>query len=212
MMQFRQQLRKRRASHQFDRSGYRRTRAATASGARAAVHMGSFGFSQRFASRAHARGSSYGAAAMSAVASVFGAIAGAVESFFSRGHRLRFYVLGGFALCLVLLCVSLYPSVQNYYIAIRDQAQSQAEYEALQEYYERLQDDVALLNTEEGIKTRAHDKYGWVSPGENSVMVQGVQARSGLGDSDIGIVPAGSIKAPETWYSGVLDPFFGYEG
>ncbi len=115
-------------------------------------------------------------------------------------------------MCLVLLCVSLYPSVQNYYIAIRDQAQSQAEYEALQEYYERLQDDVALLNTEEGIKTRAHDKYGWVSPGENSVMVQGVQARSGLGDSDIGIVPAGSIKAPETWYSGVLDPFFGYEG
>ena len=211
MERTRTQSRKRKASRQFDRSGYGRTRDASTSSTRAALHTGSLGSRQRHASRAYAQGSPFGNAAKSAVGGFFSFLAEAVGGFFAKGRSLRFYVLGGFALCMVLTVVFLYPSVQNYYLAVRDQAQSQAEYEALQDYYERLQSDVASLQTDEGVKTRAHDKYGWVSPGENSVMVQGVQASSGI-DDEIGIVPVGSIKAPETWYSGVLDPLFGYEG
>ncbi|MBO4366000.1 MAG: septum formation initiator family protein [Eggerthellaceae bacterium] len=200
----------RKASRQFDRRGYGRTN-ETASSARAALHTGSMGSRQRRASRSYAQGSPYGHAAKAAIGGVFGGIAGAVSGFFSRGHSLKFYVLTSMVACLVLAGAFLYPAVQNYYIAVRSQAQAQAEYEALQDYYEQLQDDVALLSTDEGIKTRAHDKYGWVSPGENSVMVQGVQAESKFDGTDIGIVPSGSIKTPETWYSGILDPIFGYE-
>lgn len=200
---------RRKASRQFDRRGYRHSNEA-ACGTRAALHTGSMGSRQRRASRSYAQASPYGHTVKATIGGVVSGIADAVSGFFARGHSLKFYVLTSVALCLVLTGAFLYPAVQNYYIAIRTQAQAQAEYEALQDYYEQLQDDVALLSTDEGIKTRAHDKYGWVSPGENSVMVQGVQAKSDFDGTDIGIVPSGSVKTPETWYSGVLDPFFGY--
>ena len=211
MEQMRHHKLKRKASRQFDRSGYART-AERSSGTRAALHTGSMGSRQRRASRSYAQGSPYGRAAKAAVGGFFGGIADAASGFFARGHSMKFYVLTSMAICLVLSGAFLYPAVKNYYIAVRSQAQAQAEYEALQDYYEQLQADVALLSTDEGIKTRAHDKYGWVSPGENSVMVQGVQAESKFDGTDIGIVPSGSVETPETWYSGVLDPFFGYKG
>ena len=206
MEQVRQQQRKRKASREFDRSGYGRTN-TSASGARAAVHTGSMGSRQRKASRTYAQGSPYAGAAKAAV----GGVAGFIGSFVSKKHGVKLYALSALLACMVLSGAFLYPAAQNYYIAIRNNAQAQAEYDALQDYYEQLQGNVAMLDTDEGVETRAHDLYGWVSAGDNSVMVQGTQAESSFDATEIGIVPSGSVKAPDTWYSGFLDPFFGYE-
>ncbi len=146
------------------------------------------------------------------IGGVFAAIAEAIASFFSRGHSVRFYLLTGLLACVVLSGAFLYPGVKDYYTAVRDQAKSQAEYAALQDYYSELQDDVAYLSSDEGVEDAVRAKYGWVYPVENAVLVQGVQSESDFDGTSIGIVPSGSIEAPETWYSGILDPFFGYKG
>lgn len=139
------------------------------------------------------------------------AVTGWAQGFLDRPHGKSFYVIGASAICLILAILFLYPSVQNYYVAVRETAKSQAEYDALQDYYERVQDEAAAAKTDTGVEDLAHEELGLVKEGDNAVNVLGVEPEE-LDLTDLGIVPEGSIKAPDTWYSGFLDPIFGYDG
>ena len=108
--------------------------------------------------------------------------------------------------------VMLYPSCQNYYNETRQLQQLQAEYDELQSYNAQMQSKVDYLNTDEGIEDYARSELGWIRPGEHVVTVEGVTSSSDNSSSSerVSVVPSGSVAAPDTWYSGVLDVIFGY--
>ena len=67
--------------------------------------------------------------------------------------------------------------------------------------------DITFLQTDEGIIQEARETLGWVERGENAVIVYGAgfEERSAVDENII----AAEVKAPATWYSWFLDPFFG---
>lgn len=109
---------------------------------------------------------------------------------------------------LALSCAFLYPSAKQYYVTVREHDQVLAEYEAVQGRNGKIQSQVDSLSTAEGIEDRARAEYGWVKEGENAVMVRGLDIDKEKSSFTEGI-PTGSVEAPETWYSSVLDKIFG---
>ena len=111
------------------------------------------------------------------------------------------------AFCLVFTVSFLYPSAAQLYHSVRERDQLQAEHAAIEQRNDSIQASVDALSTDAGVEDRAHQEFGWVSKGENAVTVYGLDLDS---DSTFtaSIVP-GSIPAPETWYSKLLDPIFG---
>ena len=111
------------------------------------------------------------------------------------------------AFCLVFTVSFLYPSAAQLYHSVRERDQLQAEYAAIEQRNDSIQASVDALSTDAGVEDRAHQEFGWVSKGENAVTVYGLDLDD---DSTFtaSIVP-GSIPAPETWYSKLLDPIFG---
>lgn len=109
--------------------------------------------------------------------------------------------------CLVFGCVFLYQPTQQYYQSIRAHARAEAEYAIIQERNEQLANHVAYLSTDEGMAQAAHEQYGMVKKGENSVVVNGVKESSDLELSTA--IYAHTTPMPETWYSPILDPIFG---
>ena len=112
------------------------------------------------------------------------------------------------AFCLVFTVSFLYPSAAQLYHSVRERDQLQAEYAAIEQRNDSIQASVDALSTDGGRGVTAHHReFGWVSKGENAVTVYGLDLD---GDSTFtaSIVP-GSIPAPETWYSKLLDPIFG---
>lgn len=126
----------------------------------------------------------------------------------------RFMVWGSVAVCLVAVCVFIYPAAQQYYVEMRNHDRLQAEYDAVAARNEAIQGDVDYLGTDEGVEDAARSELGWVYEGEQTVTVAGLpdetQQESSSEKVRKQIVP-GSIPAPQTWYSGILDPFFGYD-
>lgn len=121
-------------------------------------------------------------------------------------------VVAATLVCIVAIAAFLYPAVRDYYVAVRDHDKAEVAVQLAQERNAILEQDVAALATPEGIEDRVRSEYGWVKEGENAVVV------TGLRDSEEGYkrleeLPAvESVQAPDTWYSDVLDPVFGYEG
>ena len=106
----------------------------------------------------------------------------------------------------------LYAPAKDYYIASRDAAKTQAEYNRVSQENSQLQSDVESLSTDEGIEDRAREDYGWVKEGENSVSVSGLSSdRDQSTNASSKADTASEAKAPTTWYSGILDAFFGYK-
>ena len=118
-----------------------------------------------------------------------------------------FIVAAVAAFCLVFTVSFLYPSAAQLYHSVRERDQLQAEYAAIEQRNDSIQASVDALSTDAGVEDRAHQEFGWVSKGENAVTVYGLDLDD---DSTFtaSIVP-GSIPAPETWYSKLLDPIFG---
>lgn len=109
--------------------------------------------------------------------------------------------------CLIAVCVFMYPVAQQYYVTSRENAQLQAEYDALIQRKDALDSEVAFLQTDEGIEDRAREDFGWVKEGENAVKVYGLentQADTSITKS----VPAGSVEAPDAWYTPFLNFIF----
>lgn len=119
---------------------------------------------------------------------------------------------------VVFACIMLYGPCASYYTEVRSVQQLEAEYQALQDYNQDMQSQIDYLNTEEGMEEYIRSELGWIRADEHMMQVEGLDAMqpsttdSSSASGALTTVPSESIKAPTTWYSGVLDVFFGYQG
>ena len=189
--------RKAKADRAFDRR-YADSDASDSAGPRAALYKGQMGSTHRKAARMQDRGHEGAGTARRS--------AGKKRS---QSHAGLLYGLAAVAACVALAFVIVYPAARDYYVTLRATAQQQAEYDALVARHDYVQGEVDRLSTDEGIEDEASKELGWVKEGENAVYVNGLE------DSEeppvYADVVAGSVPAPDTWYSGVLDPLFGVD-
>ena len=199
---------KEKAGKAFDRQFGSASRAdASQAGPRAAVYKTQMGSSHRRAARMQ-QSSSQGAGARRRFAGLgslsLGGVLGAIA-----GSRKAVAVIA-VAACLALTGLFLYTPAQQYYHAVRERDQLQAELEAVTARNDTLESSVAYLNSEAGVEQAAREELGWVRPGEYSVYVQGLEGLEGESSSSTaGNIPPGSVEAPQTWYSPILDVVFG---
>lgn len=114
-----------------------------------------------------------------------------------------------FAIAIIaFVCFMLYTPAQQYYLQMRETSRLQAEYVAVSQRSSTLLSDIKRLETDEGIEDRAHQDLGYIKRGEATASIKGLDFshREELQSN----VPPGSVPAPETWYSPVLDFIFGY--
>jgi cell division protein FtsB len=112
--------------------------------------------------------------------------------------------------CLVLAAVTLYPATRDYYLAKRANDRAKAEYELVADRNERIREQIDELSTPEGIEDRAREEFGWVKEGEEAVNITGLN----ISESSTGLpaaIEAGTVRAPEDWWTQTLDEFFGVE-
>ncbi len=121
------------------------------------------------------------------------------------------YVIGAF-ICIAVALVFLYPTAQQFYVESRTQDRLQAEYDQISQRNQAIQDDIDRLSTDEGIQDAAREQLGWVVAGETAGVVEGLSSDGEQSSSSVVRSQPSSedIKTPETWYSSLLDPLFGY--
>lgn len=123
--------------------------------------------------------------------------AGAVGGFYAS-HKLLCIVVG----VLVAAALLLYGPAATYYRAWRAGLDLQAQYDALAQSNDQIQQQNGALLTREGIEEEAR-RRGYVGAGETGVVVEGLPDDSA----------SSSDATPEyPWYVGVGDVIFGYEG
>ena len=115
--------------------------------------------------------------------------------------------------CIILACAFLYTPAQQYYQAQREHARLAAEYSIIEERNDTLDAQNDVLASDAGMEDAVRQKYGYVKAGEQTAVVTGLSdwATDTSRDSE-GIEPAilsSSVKAPEDWYTPLLDTFFG---
>lgn len=179
---------------------------ASQNGPRAALYTGSLGSKQRQAmDMQHSSGRSSSGSRRTGMQE-------RKESLLDRMRSPQMLAVGIVTVCLVAACAFIYPTARGYYHSVRQNAQLEAEYAAIQERNAALQQEVDSLQSDQGIHDRAHELYGWVGSDENSVLVQGIErSTEGKTSGYQASIAPDSIPAPETWYSPVLDWFFGYD-
>lgn len=123
--------------------------------------------------------------------------AGAVGGFYAS-HKLLCIVVG----VLVAAAVLLYGPAATYYRAWRAGLDLQAQYDALAQSNDQIQQQNDALLTREGIEEEAR-RRGYVGAGETGVVVEGLP-------DDSASSPDATPEYP--WYVGVGDVIFGYEG
>lgn len=122
--------------------------------------------------------------------------AGAVGGFYAS-HKLLCIAVG----VLVVAALLLYGPAATYYRAWRAGLDLQAQYDALAQSNDQIQQQNDALLTRKGIEEEAR-RRGYVGAGETGVVVEGLPDDS-TGSSD---------TTPEyPWYVGVGDVIFGYE-
>lgn len=178
--------------------------ASSESGSRAAVYKGEMGKSHK---RAFAE---MGGTQRSGRSSARGGDAGKAHKVRSATAS-RIAVAVGCLVCVAAVLLFLYPTAQQVYLESREEDRLQAEYDALTARNDAMQDRIDYLKTDEGIQDAARQQLGWVKEGEKAVVVEGLADDSANKDSNVNIqIVSGSIPAPQTWYSPVLDVIFGY--
>lgn len=173
---------------------------ASQGGPRAAVYKGEMGAKHRQAARMQDKTSTRAAKRGSKAASSP-----------SSASAPKFIASMTVVVCLALSCLFLYPSVQQYYQSVRERDRLAAEYAALVERNNAIQGEVSSLQTDAGIENAAHDQLGWIKEGEQTAKVSGLSSSEEKSASVHANIVSGSIAAPETWYSPILDPLFGVE-
>lgn len=178
-------------------------------GPRAAVYRGKMGRQHQRATRMQAQGSQSSLQMPAFLTGIIEAL-----SLDRIVFRPWFAVTAVTLFCVVIVANGVYPAVQDYYLQMRANDQLAAEYEAVVDRNAELQNHVEALQTDEGMEELAHESLGWVREGENSVSV----LMEGSAEPGTGVIAnteaivEGSVPAPETWYSPVLDAVFGYKG
>ena len=123
--------------------------------------------------------------------------AGAMGGFYAS-HKLLCIAVG----VLVAAALLLYGPTATYYRAWRAGLDLQAQYDALAQSNDQIQQQNDALLTREGIEEEAR-RRGYVGAGETGVVVEGLPDDSA----------SSSDATPEyPWYVGVGDVIFGYEG
>lgn len=193
---------KRNAERAFEKS-YGGTGAGGASegGPRAALHTGNMGASQKKAMRIQGgRGAGFSLGGFSLPSISLPHLSHAFK---------RNVTIVACAIAAIMLFGSIYTPAQQYYQQIRERDRLSAEYELVQERNEVLQANVDRLGTDEGLEDKAHAEFGLVKPDEETASVIGIEVDSSP-DFHANVTP-GSVPAPETWYSGLLDVLFMYD-
>ena len=122
--------------------------------------------------------------------------AGAVGGFYAS-HKLLCIAVG----VLVAAALLLYGPAATYYRAWRAGLELQAQYDALAQSNDQIQQQNDALLTRKGIEEEAR-RRGYVGAGETGVVVEGLPDDS----------TSSSDATPEyPWYVGVGDVIFGYE-
>lgn len=122
--------------------------------------------------------------------------AGAVGGFYAS-HKLLCIAVG----VLVVAALLLYGPAATYYRAWRAGLDLQAQYDALAQSNDQIQQQNDALLTRKGIEEEAR-RRGYVGAGETGVVVEGLPDDS----------TSSSDATPEyPWYVGVGDVIFGYE-
>lgn len=205
---------KSKADRQFDRQfGDESNMETDQPGPRAAVYKGEMGQQQRYAQRLQQNSSyeygNFGSAQRRAYRDIEG------DAHTPRTKRMGHPVLkvGAAAFALVICAgVFMFPTIQSYYQAMREHDRLEAEYQAIEERNDALRSNIESLSSDEGVAAYAHEQYGWVKPGEQTATVQGLELTPSDGLENVNAsIQSGSVKAPETWYSPVLDKVFGFE-
>lgn len=200
-----EELKKSRAKSKAERKfskqfGGSKSAAEPQGGPRAAVYKGEMGAKHRQAARMQN-------AAMPQASAKRGRAFGSLTSLKSSP---KFIASAAVAACLVLSCLFLYPTAQQYYQAVREHDRLAAEYAAIEERNNAIEGDVASLQTDSGVENKAHEQFGWVKEGEETANVRGLDLEDEESTFRANITP-GSVEAPETWYSPFLDKLFGVE-
>lgn len=117
------------------------------------------------------------------------------------------------ALCLVLAVVFLYTPAQHYYQSVREHDRLVAEYTSIQERNVKLDAQNEALASSAGMEDAVRQKYGYVVAGDETAVVSGLsdEAYASSGDGVEANVLSSSVKAPEKWYTPILDALFGVE-
>lgn len=117
--------------------------------------------------------------------------------------------------CGVVFAVLLiYQPLAQYYGEARQLQRLEAEYSAIEAQNEDLRSEISYLSTDAGLEEYARYELGLVRPGEHVVEVQGLDLDVEPEQESNSVtysIPEGSITAPDTWYSGILDVIFGYK-
>lgn len=191
---------------------------AEPAGPRAAVYKGEMGTQHRKAARmqgvftgAGAGILGFGAGLGAGIGALFGGQRSADDPAAPKRRAIPKALVALLAVLIVLAggFAFLFEPAKQCYTEGRKYDQLLAEYAAVQEHNEIIRSEVEFLSTKNGVEDRAREEFGWVKSDEQAGRVAGVEVEE---DSTFAanVVP-GSVPAPETWYSGVLDPLFGVE-
>ena len=195
----RKRFRTAKADRAFDRQfGDADRRQVTEGGSRAAVYNMRMGAAQRRSARMQAQGKDKKS---------FGVAFPSLPNLSLATTRVL-----AVTFVLVFAVFMIFPPCQSLYNQTRQLQQLQAEYDELVAYNQQIQGQIDYLNSDEGIEDYARSELGLIRSDEQVATVEGVESSADESSaSDVGAVPAsGSVKAPDTWYSGVLDVVFGY--
>lgn len=208
---------KARADRQFDRmyggqSSFAQNGASASGGSaaaapRAALYSGHMGLRQRRASKIHESNGTPTTQNASKIAKK--ASTASKPNRFSKIYKHLVNVAATFV-CLGLVVVFLYEPAAQCYCQMRELDRLNAEYAAVEAHNDTLQTSVDSLQSDTGIEDSATSQFGMVKQGEQAVVVTGIDTSTQETDFRSNIVP-GSIPAPDTWYSSVLDAVFGYD-
>ena len=118
-------------------------------------------------------------------------------------------------LCIVLVGVFLYVPAKHYYQAQREHDKLVAEYAVVAERNNTIDEQNDALASDAGMEDAVREKYGYISPGEETAVVTGLSEATVESERQAaeveGNVLSSSVKAPEEWYTPLLDTFFGVE-
>jgi cell division protein FtsB len=202
---------KARADRQFDRmyggqSDFAQNGASAAAAPRAAVYSGHMGLRQRRASKIHQTSGTPTTKNPSKIAKQ--ANAASKSHGFSKFHK-HLANAAATLVCLGLVALFLYEPASQYYCQMRELARLNAEYAAVEAHNSTLQTSVDTLQSDTGIEDSATSQFGMVKEGEQAVVVTGITQTTEENTFTSNVVP-GSVAAPDTWYSSLLDTVFGY--
>jgi cell division protein FtsB len=121
-------------------------------------------------------------------------------------------IVCGVSLCIAFAFYALYPAARDYYIASVKVNSLQNELDAVNARNEKIEEQIAMLKTPEGIEDRAR-LFGWTKAGEQAVNITGLplETSSTVLPPDVAQGAAANkteLAEEARWWTDFLDAFF----